>query len=59
MPRQPIPSRQSRTYSGALVPGARFVALDSNNHVLLADEPAWPHFLTEIESFLATTPRNG
>jgi DNA-binding SARP family transcriptional activator/pimeloyl-ACP methyl ester carboxylesterase len=33
--------------------GSRFVALDSPNHVLLADEPAWPVFLREVEAFLA------
>jgi hypothetical protein len=29
------------------------VALDSSNHILLADEPAWPVFLREVEAFLA------
>jgi DNA-binding NarL/FixJ family response regulator len=33
--------------------GARLVALESNNHIVLADEPAWPVFLREITSFLA------
>jgi pimeloyl-ACP methyl ester carboxylesterase len=37
----------------SLIPGSRFVALESDNHILLADEPAWPIFLTEVESFLA------
>jgi pimeloyl-ACP methyl ester carboxylesterase len=37
----------------ALIPGARFVALESDNHVLLEGEPAWPHFLDELRSFLA------
>jgi pimeloyl-ACP methyl ester carboxylesterase/DNA-binding CsgD family transcriptional regulator len=34
------------------IPDARFVALDSDNHVLLEDEPAWQEFLTEVERFL-------
>ncbi len=34
------------------VPGARFVPLDSRNHILLADEPAWPVFLREVRAFL-------
>jgi len=34
------------------VPGARFVPLASDNHVLLAGEPAWPGFLAELRSFL-------
>ena len=29
----------------ALIPGARFVPLESANHVLLEGEPAWPGFL--------------
>ncbi len=36
----------------ATVPGARFVSLDSPNHVLLETEPAWPRFLDEVRSFL-------
>ena len=33
--------------------GARLVALESSNHIVLEDEPAWPHFLSEITDFLA------
>ena len=33
--------------------GARLVALESNNHIVLADEPAWPVFLREVTQFLA------
>ena len=36
----------------ALIPQARFVPLQSDNHVLLADEPAWPAFLAELRGFL-------
>ena len=36
----------------ALIPGARFIALESNNHVLLPDEPAWSVFQSELASFL-------
>jgi DNA-binding NarL/FixJ family response regulator len=35
-----------------LIPDARFVPLDSRNHILLANEPAWPRFLAELRSFL-------
>jgi pimeloyl-ACP methyl ester carboxylesterase/DNA-binding CsgD family transcriptional regulator len=35
-----------------LIPGARFVPLDSRNHVLLARDPAWPAFRREVEAFL-------
>ena len=37
----------------SLIPHSRFVALESTNHILLADEPAWPAFLAEVEAFLA------
>jgi pimeloyl-ACP methyl ester carboxylesterase len=37
----------------ASIPTARFVALESENHALLADEPAWAKFVTEIEAFLS------
>ena len=37
----------------ARISGARLVALESNNHIVLADEPAWPVFLREVTEFLA------
>jgi pimeloyl-ACP methyl ester carboxylesterase len=37
----------------ASIPNARFVPLDSENHFLLADEPAWAKFVGEMEAFLA------
>jgi pimeloyl-ACP methyl ester carboxylesterase/DNA-binding CsgD family transcriptional regulator len=36
----------------ALIPGARFVPLESDNHVLLDTEPAWSVFLSEVRAFL-------
>jgi pimeloyl-ACP methyl ester carboxylesterase len=35
------------------IPGARFVEIESANHVWLADEPAWGRFSAELEGFLA------
>jgi DNA-binding winged helix-turn-helix (wHTH) protein/pimeloyl-ACP methyl ester carboxylesterase len=35
------------------IPGARFVELDSNNHVLLSHEPAWQRCVDEITAFLS------
>jgi ATP/maltotriose-dependent transcriptional regulator MalT len=35
------------------VRGARLVALESNNHIVLEDEPAWQVFLREMTDFLA------
>jgi pimeloyl-ACP methyl ester carboxylesterase/DNA-binding CsgD family transcriptional regulator len=40
-------------YLAANIRGARLVALDSNNHIVLADEPAWPVLLHELTTFLA------
>jgi pimeloyl-ACP methyl ester carboxylesterase/DNA-binding CsgD family transcriptional regulator len=36
----------------SLIPGARFVPLDSRNHVLLESEPAWPQLIEAVEEFL-------
>jgi pimeloyl-ACP methyl ester carboxylesterase/DNA-binding CsgD family transcriptional regulator len=36
-----------------LIPGARLVPLESGNHILLADEPAWPVFMAEVRAFMA------
>lgn len=35
------------------IPGARFVALDSDNHIILSHEPVWDRYLAEIGGFLA------
>ncbi len=37
----------------AAIPGARFVELNSDNHVVLEGEPAWPRMIGEIDRFLA------
>lgn len=34
------------------IPGARFVPLESRNHVILEQEAAWPRFLEEVRGFL-------
>jgi pimeloyl-ACP methyl ester carboxylesterase/tetratricopeptide (TPR) repeat protein len=36
----------------SLIPGARFVPLESRNHILLEGEPAWRRFLREVRAFL-------
>ncbi len=36
----------------ARIPGARLVPLQSRNHILLADEPAWRVFIDEVSAFL-------
>jgi len=35
-----------------MIPNARFVALESKNHLILEDEPAWPRFVDEVDAFL-------
>ena len=47
-----VPFDQGRRLA-ASIPNARFVALDSENHALLADEPAWAKFVGEMEAFLS------
>jgi DNA-binding SARP family transcriptional activator/pimeloyl-ACP methyl ester carboxylesterase len=34
------------------IPGARFMPLNSRNHLILEQEPAWPPFLEQVRSFL-------
>jgi pimeloyl-ACP methyl ester carboxylesterase/DNA-binding CsgD family transcriptional regulator len=38
------------------IPGARFVSLDSNNHLLLDGEPAWERWVDELSAFLPAQP---
>ena len=46
-----VPFEEGRLLA-ALIPGARLVPLESVNHILLADEPAWTVFLAEVHDFL-------
>jgi class 3 adenylate cyclase/pimeloyl-ACP methyl ester carboxylesterase len=46
------PFEQGRRMA-AMIPNARFVALDGQNHLILEDEPAWPRFMEEVCAFLA------
>ena len=46
-----VPFEEGRVLAG-LIPGARFVPLESRNHVLLDTEPAWPQFVAELRRFL-------
>jgi pimeloyl-ACP methyl ester carboxylesterase/DNA-binding winged helix-turn-helix (wHTH) protein len=42
----------------AFIRGARFVPLDSRNHILLESEPAWSRFVREVRAFLAADSAN-
>jgi pimeloyl-ACP methyl ester carboxylesterase/DNA-binding winged helix-turn-helix (wHTH) protein len=46
-----VPLEQGRLLA-RLIPDARFVVLDSSNHILQEDEPAWKHFQSELTAFL-------
>ncbi len=48
---QRVPFDEGRRLA-ALIPGARLVPLESENHVLLEHEPAWHRFLAEITGFV-------
>jgi pimeloyl-ACP methyl ester carboxylesterase/DNA-binding CsgD family transcriptional regulator len=39
--------------TASLIPDARLVVLESRNHILLADEPAWGAFMEEVTAFVA------
>jgi pimeloyl-ACP methyl ester carboxylesterase/DNA-binding CsgD family transcriptional regulator len=47
-----VPIEEGRSLV-SLIPGSRFVEIDSDNHMPLSDEPAWPRLLSEIRGFLA------
>jgi pimeloyl-ACP methyl ester carboxylesterase/DNA-binding CsgD family transcriptional regulator len=47
-----IPFDEGRKLASA-IPGAEFVPLDSQNHVLLDHQSAWERFFVELEGFLA------
>ena len=49
---------ESRRRLAAGIPGARFVPLESRNHIMLEGEPALTHFLEELRSFLGADPRH-
>jgi pimeloyl-ACP methyl ester carboxylesterase len=46
-----VPDRQARELA-ALIPGSTLRVLDSGNHILMANEPAWPDLLDEVDRFL-------
>jgi pimeloyl-ACP methyl ester carboxylesterase/DNA-binding CsgD family transcriptional regulator len=47
-----VPFEAGRQLAAA-IPNARFVPLESRNHLLFANEKAWPIFKTELSNFLA------
>ena len=47
-----VPMKDGLELAGGIT-GARFVPLESRNHVVLPTEPAWARFSAEVEAFLA------
>ncbi len=47
-----VPFNQGRQLAASIA-NSRFVTLESANHALLSDEPAWTKFVNEMEGFLA------
>lgn len=45
-----VPFEQGRLLA-SLIPKARLLPLESANHLLLPDDPAWPLFLSELREF--------
>ncbi len=52
-----IPFEEGRRLA-SLIPDARFVPLDSDNHVLLPTEPSWGRFVAELDDFLSEPDAN-
>ena len=46
-----VPIAEGRLLASG-IPGAEFVELDSRNHVLLEQEPAWQRFQEEVLAFV-------
>jgi pimeloyl-ACP methyl ester carboxylesterase/DNA-binding CsgD family transcriptional regulator len=46
-----VPFAQGKELA-ALIPDSRFVPLEGKNHVLMAEDPAWPTFLGSVRDFL-------
>ncbi|MGH6608987.1 MAG: alpha/beta fold hydrolase, partial [Burkholderiaceae bacterium] len=46
-----VPFDEGRMIAG-MIPGARFVPLESDNHLLLENEPSWQRWVEEVRAFL-------
>jgi pimeloyl-ACP methyl ester carboxylesterase/DNA-binding CsgD family transcriptional regulator len=50
-----VPLEEGRLLA-ARIPDARLAVLESANHILLPDEPAWGAFVAEVRAFLGSGP---
>lgn len=53
-----VPFEEGRLFA-SLVPGARFVPLETDNHILLSHEPAFRQFFEELEAFVPRAAGGG
>ena len=53
-----VPIEEGRLLA-SLIPDSRFVQLDSENHMLLAEEPAWARVYAEVREFLSEPADHG
>jgi ATP/maltotriose-dependent transcriptional regulator MalT len=51
-----VPYEEGRRLA-SLLPNARFVTLETDNHILQEGEPAWERFLSEVRAFLGDDER--
>jgi pimeloyl-ACP methyl ester carboxylesterase len=51
-----VPIAEGRLLA-SLIPDCRFLQFDSQNHMPLLDEPAWPRLIGEMQAFLAQPDR--
>jgi pimeloyl-ACP methyl ester carboxylesterase len=51
-----VPFEQGRLIASR-IPRARFVALESRNHILLPRDPAWASFVSEVRRFFRESTR--
>ena len=54
-----VVSFEEGRHLASAIPNAHFVPLESDNHIVLEDEPAWPVFVHEVEKFLAADREPG
>lgn len=52
--RDAVVAYEEGQHTAGLIPGAEFVTLDSQNHIILAHEPAWQQVVAELRRFLPT-----
>jgi pimeloyl-ACP methyl ester carboxylesterase len=50
-----VPFKEGRRLA-SMIPGARFVPLESKNHIPLEGEPAWSQFVEAVRDFLESGP---